>query len=156
MKKLVVLASILFSSWTLGLFTLLQAQEPFYKGRTIRLVVGSTPGGLYDRWARMFARYMPKYIAGNPEVVVQNMPGASSLLAANYVYNVAKPDGLTLGMVQYNIYMDQLVGRKEVQFEVRKFAWIGSPAASWAVLCWWLRAQRRNGLKYYATPMRGL
>ena len=99
MKKHVVLASILFSSWTLGLFTSLQAQEPFYKGKSIRLVVGSTPGGFYDRWARMFARYMPKYIAGNTEIVVQNMPGAGSLVAANYVYYVAKPDGLTLGMV---------------------------------------------------------
>ena len=134
MKKLVVLASILFSSWALGLFTPLQAQEPYYKGKTIRLVVGSTPGGFYDRWARMFARYMPKYIAGNPEFVVQNMPGAGSLVAANYVYNVAKPDGLTLGMVQYNIYMDQLVGRKEVQFDVRKFAWIGSPVSETVLL----------------------
>jgi tripartite-type tricarboxylate transporter receptor subunit TctC len=134
MKKLVVLASILFSSWALGLFTPLQAQEPYYKGKTIRLVVGSTPGGFYDRWARMFARYMPKYIAGNPEIVVQNMPGAGSLVAANYVYNVAKPDGLTLGMVQYNIYMDQLVGRKEVQFDVRKFVWIGSPVSETVLL----------------------
>ncbi len=71
---------------------------------------------------------MPKYIPGNPEIAVQNMPAAGSLVAANYVYNVAKPDGLTLEMVQYNIYMDQLVGRKEVQFDVRKFSWIGSPA----------------------------
>ena len=82
----------------------------------------------------MFARYMPKYIAGNPEIVVQNMPGAGSLVAANYVYNVAKPDGLTLGMVQYNSYMDQLVGRKEVQFNVRKFAWIGSPVSETVLL----------------------
>jgi tripartite-type tricarboxylate transporter receptor subunit TctC len=62
------------------------------------------------------------------------MPGAGSLVATNYVYNVAKPDGLTLGMVQYNIYMDQLVGRKEVQFDVRKFVWIGSPASESVVL----------------------
>ena len=112
----------------------LSAQEPFYKGKSIRLVVGSTPGGFYDRWARIFAKYMPKYIVGNPDIVVQNMPGAGSLVAANYVYNVAKPDGLTLGMVQYNIYMDQLVGRKEVQFDVRKFAWIGSPASETVLL----------------------
>ena len=59
------------------------AQEPFYRGKTIRLIVGSTPGGFYDRWARMFAKAMPKYIAGNPEFVVQNMPGASSVVAAN-------------------------------------------------------------------------
>jgi len=110
------------------------AQETFYKGKTIRLIVGTTPGGFYDRWARIFARHMPKHLAGHPEIVVQNMPGAGSLTAANYVYNVAKPDGLTLGMVQYNIYMDQLVGRKEVQFDARKFAWIGSPASESVLL----------------------
>jgi len=104
------------------------AQEAYYRGKTIRLLVGSTPGGFYDRWARMFAKAMPKYIPGNPEFVVQNMPGAGSVVAANYLYNVAKPDGLTLAIVQYNIYMDQLVGRKEVQFDVRRFGWVGSPA----------------------------
>jgi tripartite-type tricarboxylate transporter receptor subunit TctC len=110
------------------------AQDAFYKGKSIRLIVGSTPGGFYDRWARFFTKYMPKYISGSPEIVVQNMPGAGSLVAANHVYNVAKPDGLTLGMVQYNIYMDQLVGRKEVQFDVRKFGWIGSPASETVLL----------------------
>jgi tripartite-type tricarboxylate transporter receptor subunit TctC len=77
----------------------LHAQENFYKDKTIRLIVGSTPGGFYDRWGRLFARYMPKYIPGNPEIIVQNMPGAGSLVAANYVYKVAKPDGLTMGIV---------------------------------------------------------
>ena len=79
--------------------SVLSAQESFYKGKSIRLIVGSTPGGFYDRWARLFARCMPQYIPGNPEIAVQNMPAAGSLVAANYVYNVANPDGLTLGMV---------------------------------------------------------
>lgn len=102
-------------------------QEPFYKGKTVRIVVGFTPGGFYDRWARLLARYLPKHIPGNPEMIVQNMPGAGSVIATNYVYNVAKPDGLTVGMPGSGIYLDQIVGRKEVQFDVRKFAWIGSP-----------------------------
>jgi tripartite-type tricarboxylate transporter receptor subunit TctC len=110
------------------------AQEHFYKGKTIRIIVGSTSGGFYDRWARLVARHMPKHIPGNPEMIVQNMPGASSLIAANYVYNVAKPDGLTLGMVQYTFYLDQLVGRKEVKFDARKFRWIGSPASERIVM----------------------
>ena len=59
------------------------AQEPFYRGKTIRLIVGSTAGGFYDRWARMVAKSMPKFIPGNPEIVVQNMPGAGSAIAAN-------------------------------------------------------------------------
>ena len=135
MRKLT--AASIFVPFFLQLFApapKLFAQESFYKGKTIRLIVGSTPGGFYDRWARIFAKHMPQHIAGNPEIIVQNMPGAGSLTAANYVYNVAKPDGLTLGIVQYNIYMDQLVGRKEVQFDVRKFAWIGSPASESVLL----------------------
>ena len=106
--------------------TFVFAQEPFYKGKTIRIIVGFTPGGFYDRWARLLARYMPRYIPGNPEMIVQNMPGASSVIAANYVYNVAKPDGLTVGMPINSLYLDQLVGRKEAQFDVRKFEWIGT------------------------------
>ena len=69
--------------------------DPFYKGKTIRIIVGSTPGGFYDRWARLFARYMAKYIPGQPEIIAQNMPGAGSVIATNHVFGVAKPDGLT-------------------------------------------------------------
>lgn len=100
--------------------------DPFYKGKTIRIVVGFTPGGFYDRWARLLARYMPKYIPGSPDMIIQNMPGASSVIAANYVYNVAKGDGLTLLVPINSLYLDQLVERKEVQFDVRKFEWIGT------------------------------
>ena len=89
------------------------AQEPFYQGKTIRVVVGFTSGGFYDRWSRLLARYVPKYLPGNPEMIVQNMPGAGGLITANHVYTVAKPDGLTIGMVSYGMYLDQLVGRKE-------------------------------------------
>ena len=64
----------------------------------MRIVVGFTPGGFYDRWSRLLARYMGKYIPGNPDFVVQNMPGAGSRIAANYLYNVARRDGLTMGM----------------------------------------------------------
>jgi tripartite-type tricarboxylate transporter receptor subunit TctC len=70
---------------------------------------------------------MPKHIPGNPDFIVQNMPGAGSVIAANYVYNVAKPDGLTVGMPAPALYLDQLAGRAEVKFDVRKFVWIGSP-----------------------------
>lgn len=134
MKNRTVMVLTVLSFWGFGLIAAVQAQEAFYKGKTIRIIVGFTPGGFYDRWARLFSKYMPKYIPGNPEVVVQNMPGAGSLIATNYVYNVAKPDGLTVGMVQYNIYMDQLAGRKEVQFDVRKYGWIGSPVSETVLL----------------------
>ena len=84
--------------------TLHAQQEPYYKGKTIRFVVGLSAGGFYDLWPRLVARHMGKYIPGNPAFVVQNMPGAGSIIAANYVYGVAKPDGLTLGAPHAGIY----------------------------------------------------
>ena len=99
---------------------------PFYKDKTIRIIVGFTSGGLYDQYARILARHMGKHIPGNPNIIVQNMPGAGSLSATNYVYGVAKPDGLTLGMPGSGIYLDQLLGHKEATFDVRKMVWLGS------------------------------
>jgi tripartite-type tricarboxylate transporter receptor subunit TctC len=127
-KTRVAMALLLLLGNVLWFTPSLHAQaEPFYQGKSIRIVVGFTTGGFYDRWARLLARHLPKHIPGNPEIIVQNMPGAGSAIAANYVYNVAKPDGLTLGMASNGIYLDQLVGRKEVQFDVRKFVYVGSP-----------------------------
>jgi tripartite-type tricarboxylate transporter receptor subunit TctC len=103
------------------------AQANFYQGKTITLVVSSTTGGGYDLWARLTARHISKHIPGNPSIVVQNMPGAGNIIGANYVYGVAKPDGLTLGAVNPALYFDQLVGRPEVKFDWAKFNWIGSP-----------------------------
>jgi len=103
------------------------AQTPFYQGKTIRMVIGSSTGGGYDLWARVLARYYGKYIPGNPTIIVQNMPGAASIVATNYLYNVAKPDGLTLGAILPATYFDQLVGRPEVKFDFAKIGWIGSP-----------------------------
>jgi tripartite-type tricarboxylate transporter receptor subunit TctC len=105
----------------------LQAQTPFYQGKTIRIVVGNLAGDAYDLWARIFAQHMGKYMPGNPNFIVQNMPGAGGVTAANYVYAVAKPDGLTLGAFGPSMYFDQLTGRKEVQFDWSKFTWIGTP-----------------------------
>jgi tripartite-type tricarboxylate transporter receptor subunit TctC len=103
------------------------AQANFYQGKTIKLVVGSSTGGGYDLWARLLARYYGKHIPGNPEIVVQNVPGAGSVVAANQIYNLAKPDGLTLGAILPALYFDQLVGRSEIKFDWVKFTWIGSP-----------------------------
>ena len=76
--------------------TNLPAQSSFFEGKTARILVGFSPGGSYDLWARLIARHMGKHITGNPNFVVQNMTGGGSMVAANYVYNVAKPDGLTI------------------------------------------------------------
>src|SRR5215475_9008578 len=102
------------------------AHPPFYQGKTIRIIVGSDSGGLYDLWARLFAKHMPKHIPGSPNMIVQNMPGAGGLAATNYLYGLAKSDGLTLGMFQAHRYMQQLTGAEEVKFDLRKFNWIGT------------------------------
>lgn len=99
----------------------------FYKGKTITIVVGFTPGGTYDVWARTLAQHLGKHIPGNPNLIVQNMAGAGSMVAANYVYGVAKPDGLTLATFTPSLYIEQLTGRKEVQYDWAKFTWVGNP-----------------------------
>ena len=104
-----------------------QSQTPFYQGKTVRILVGFSPGGTYDLWARLMAHHLTKYVPGNPSFVVQNMTGGGSMIAANYIYNIAKPDGLTLGLINPAIYIDQLLGAKEVKFDWSKFSWIGSP-----------------------------
>lgn len=103
------------------------AQANFYQGKTIRVVVGYQAGDNHDLWARMYARFLGRHIPGNPEFVVQNMPGAGSMIAANHVYNVTKPDGLTLGSIGGALFMAQMIGRKEVQFDWPKFSWIMTP-----------------------------
>jgi tripartite-type tricarboxylate transporter receptor subunit TctC len=105
----------------------LYAQAPFYQGKSITLIIGNQAGGQYDLWARHIGNHIGKKIPGNPNIIVQNMPAAGSLVAANYLYNVAKPDGLTIGAIIPGIYTDQLIGRKEVQFDWAKFNWIGTP-----------------------------
>ena len=122
MKRL-ALALLLFLSSNSNL----HAQTPFYQGKTVRIVVGNLAGDAYDLWARIFAQHMGKYIPGTPNFIVQNMPGGGGLTAANYVYAVAKPDGLTMGAFGPSFYFDQLAGRKEVQFDWSKFTWIGTP-----------------------------
>lgn len=106
------------------------AQQPYYAGKTITIVAGTKAGDVYDLYARMFAQHMPKYIPGNPNIIVQNMAGAASMIAANFVYNVSSPDGLTIGAIFPALYFDQVVQRPEVKFDWSKFAWIGSPVTS--------------------------
>ena len=103
------------------------AQAPFYQDKTVRIVAGYGAGSVDDAWTRLIARYLAKHIPGNPNMIVQNMPGAGAMIAANYVYKVAKPDGLTLGGIRGGLYFDQLVGRQQVQFDWPKFTWLGSP-----------------------------
>lgn len=103
------------------------AQAPFYQGKNIRFIVGYLPGDMHDQGVRAYTRYMGKYIPGNPDFIVQNMPGAGAMIAANHIYNLTKPDGLTLGTIGGALYYAQLTGRQEVRFDWPKFTWIGTP-----------------------------
>ena len=126
---------VLLLALSIGASSLASAQPaPFFQGKTIRLVVGSPPGGFYDLAARLLSRHMGKYLPGTPEIIVQNMPGASSLVATNYIYSVAKGDGLTIGMPLSYIYLDQLIGKPQVKFDVRKLSWIGALDKTPAIL----------------------
>jgi tripartite-type tricarboxylate transporter receptor subunit TctC len=106
------------------------AAEPanFYQGKTVRIVVGLAAGGGYDLYARTLARHLGKHIPGNPAIVVENMTGAGSIIAANYLYKIAKPDGLTIGHYLGGIALQQLLARPGIEFDALKFRYIGVPA----------------------------
>ena len=112
--------------WGFLIATSAAAQSPFFQGKTITIIVGYQTGDGYDIWARLLAAHMGKHIPGNPGIIAQNMPGAGSMIAANHIYNVAKADGLSMGAIGPSLYLDQLVGKKEVHFDWSKFGWVGS------------------------------
>ena len=104
----------------------LRAQAPYYQGKTISFVVGSGAGTAYDMYARLLGNHIGKYIPGNPSVIMQNMPAAGGIVAANFVYGVAKPDGLTLASINPAHYFNQIQGNKEIKFDWPKFTWLAS------------------------------
>ena len=117
MKRMFVVAAAL----ALAAAAPLAAHAQYYAGKTITIIVGYKPGGGYDRTARMLARHLPDHIPGKPTIIVQNMPGANSLIAANHIYNVAKPDGLTIGTFNRNLPIAQLLKVDGVKFDMTKF-----------------------------------
>jgi len=121
-----ILTTLVLAQWNAAAM----AQAPFYAGKTITIIAGTKAGDVYDTYARLFAEHLPKYIPGNPNIIVQNMPGAGSMIAANHLYSVAAPDGLTIGAIFPALYFDQIVGRKEVKYDWAKFVWVGSPVTS--------------------------
>lgn len=125
------LVSIFLLFLCVGLATrspLAAGAAPFYEGKTIRIVVGTSPGGGYDTYTRVIARHFGKHIPGNPAVIVDNMPGAGGLVSANYLYKVAKPDGLTIGHFVGGQFLQQLLARPGIEFDAHKFEYIGVPA----------------------------
>lgn len=102
---------------------------PYYEGKVITLICGLAAGGGYDYWARLLAKHMPKYIPGNPSMIVQNMTGATSRIATHHLYDQVKPDGLTLLTFERGILYNQMMKEKTIRFDLSKFSWIGSIAS---------------------------
>jgi tripartite-type tricarboxylate transporter receptor subunit TctC len=128
MRKIFTLGLTIVVMFSLAVPSLVSAaSDEFYRGKVIRIVVGFSAGGGFDTYARSISRYMGKYIPGNPTILVENMTGAGSLIAANHVYKVAKPDGLTIGAFNGNQILNQLVGSPGIEFDVRKMGWVGAP-----------------------------
>ena len=121
-QSLFILVALLVTCCTVA-----YGQDSFYRGKTVRFIVGASAGGGYDTYTRTIARHMGKHIPGNPTLVVDNMPGAGFLISANYIYKIAKPDGLTVGHFIGGLFLQQLLGKPGVEFDSLKFGFIGVP-----------------------------
>lgn len=118
------LLSLLISFFLISITSISFASP--YSGKTIRIIVGYSAGGGYDTYARVIARHMGKHIPGNPSIIVENMTGAGSLISANYLYKIAKPDGLTIGHFNGGLFFNQLMGQPGIEFDAKKFEFIGA------------------------------
>ena len=128
MKQLMIFAWVMILTVMVCGVVPATAQTDFYQGKTVRIIVGLAPGGGYDVYARTIARHMGKHIPGHPSLVVDNMTGAGSIISANYLYKIAKPDGLTIGHYLGGIALQQLLGKSGIEFDALKFRYIGVPA----------------------------
>jgi tripartite-type tricarboxylate transporter receptor subunit TctC len=130
---------VLFRLWPVLLFGIwpasaLAATDGFYKNKSITFIIGSGAGGGYDTYSRLIASHIGRHLDGQPAVVPQNMPGAGSIRAANYLYNSARKDGTTIGMLDQAINLYQILGMPDLKLDVAKFNWIGRVLRNSAVL----------------------
>jgi tripartite-type tricarboxylate transporter receptor subunit TctC len=145
------LVALIVGLGTLGAGVAAHAQD-FYKDKTVRIVVGFTAGGGFDAYSRAIARHMTRHIPGHPTIIVENMPGAGSLISANYVYKIAKPDGLTIGHFIGGLLLSQVLGQKGIEFDARKFEYVGAPTYEHPV-CAMTKASGITSLdKWFASP----
>ena len=126
-KALGVFLLAIFISVSLPTSALSSSVEDFYKGKIVHFVVGGSAGGGYDTYTRLIARHFAQYVPGKPSIVVENMPGAAMLISANYIFNSARRDGTYIGHWSGGLLLQQLLGNPAVQFEGRKFNWLGMP-----------------------------
>ena len=129
---LVALSLVAGSAWAAG--------EPFYKGKTIRIVVGYSPGGGFDTFSRLLGRFFSQHIPGNPSVIVVNMPGASSMAAANRVYAMQPGNGLNIAVFNAGTLLEAVNGNPSVKFDPRQYLWLGDPAIGSLPEVLWVRS----------------
>jgi tripartite-type tricarboxylate transporter receptor subunit TctC len=137
MKVSTATLGVVLATPLLGSVANAQSVDEFYKAHPITISVGFSPGGGYDLAARTVGRYIGKYIPGNPNIVIQNMPGAGSLKAINYIYNLAPKDGSQLAVFARGIAVEPLLGDDAAQFDPSKLNWIGSPSKETNVVFSW-------------------
>ncbi len=125
------------------------AADPFFKDKTMRIIVGYPAGGGFDVYSRTVGRHLGKHVPGRPVVIVENVPGAGGLLAANQLYRIAKPDGLTLGHFVGSLLLGQVLGQKGVEFDARKFEYVASPARAFPV-CAFTKASGITSVEQWA------
>lgn len=128
LRKMAVSASIVLAGIAAASAAVAQDGGPFYSGKTVKIIVGSSAGGGFDTASRLVAQFLPSRIPGNPTVVVQNMPGGSSLKAANFIYSAAPTDGTHLGVFNHSLILQTVVKKKSTHFSVEKFQWVGRMA----------------------------
>src|ERR1051326_2070920 len=130
-----------------------QTAAEFYRGKQIKLMVGSTPGGGYDAIARLVARHLGRFIPGNPAVIVQNTPGGGSITMSNRIYHAEAQDGTGLGLVQRGVLLAQLLQQPNVQFDIAKFTWIGSVSPETSLVVAWNTAPVRTLQELLTQPL---
>lgn len=122
-----------------------QSIEAFYKGKTISIILFTAPGSIYDTYARLLSRYLPRHLAGQPTVIVKSMPGAGGLRAARHLNEVAPRDGTTIGGLSRALIFEPLLGKNVAQVDYRKFGWLGSMSQSTAVYVSWKGRSKVQG-----------
>jgi len=125
-ERIRILFTVITAAAAIGLASTAQAQE-FLKDKTLTFIVGYSPGGTYDQYTRLIARHINKQVSGNPTRVVENMPGAGGIIAANHLYNRVKPDGLTIAAWASPLILQHVMGNEATKFDGRKVGWVGIP-----------------------------
>ena len=153
MRNLRVLLFFAAAAFFIATPAVAQSVADFYKGKQLILIVGASTGGGYDAQGRLLARHIGKHIPGNPNVIVQNMPGAGSLQATNHLYNVAPKDGTVFGLIQRDMLVAKVMNASGIRFDIEKFNWIGNLASEIGIVVAWHTSPIKTTEDLFKTEM---